>query len=84
MAEALATLTRSNDRNQQKQPADLAFLALAQHRLGQFDQAAYHPGSAARVDEGPAAGRESGVAGIPGEAETIELDRVFPADLFAH
>ena len=39
MAEALATLTRSNDLNKQKEPSDLAFLALAQHRLGQSEQA---------------------------------------------
>ncbi len=39
MAEALATLTRTNTLNQEKDPSDLAFLALAQHRLGQSDKA---------------------------------------------
>ena len=39
VAEALATLTRTNDLNKGKQPSDLAFLALAQHRLGQSDRA---------------------------------------------
>ena len=39
MTEALATLTRSNDLNKQQQPSDLAFLALAQHRLGQSEKA---------------------------------------------
>jgi tetratricopeptide (TPR) repeat protein len=38
-AEAVATLTRSNDLNKNKEPSDLAFLALAQHGLGQSDNA---------------------------------------------
>ena len=39
VAEALASLTRSNDLNHQKEPGDLAFLALTQHRLGQSGKA---------------------------------------------
>ena len=39
IAKALAILTRSNDLNKEKEPADLAFLALAQHRLGQSEKA---------------------------------------------
>ncbi len=35
VAEALATLTRSNTLNEEKQPVDLAFLAMAHQRLGQ-------------------------------------------------
>ena len=38
-AEALATLTRSNELKHQREPTDLAILALTQHRLGQFDKA---------------------------------------------
>ena len=40
-------------------------------------------GSAARSDEGSAAGRECEATAFLREAETIELDRVFPADPFA-
>ena len=39
VAEAIATLTRSNVLNKGKDPADLAFLALAQSRLGQSEKA---------------------------------------------
>ena len=39
IAEALATLTRSKALNHEKEPSDLAFLALAQHRLGQTEKA---------------------------------------------
>jgi tetratricopeptide (TPR) repeat protein len=37
--EALDTLTRSDKLNSRAQPADIAFLAMAQHQLGQKDQA---------------------------------------------
>jgi tRNA A-37 threonylcarbamoyl transferase component Bud32/dipeptidyl aminopeptidase/acylaminoacyl peptidase len=39
LPEALKTLRRSNKLNKDKQPEDLAFLALAHHRLGQLDEA---------------------------------------------
>ena len=65
VAEALATLTRSNDLNKEKEPADLAFLALAQQPPGSVRKGPLHPGSAARGDEEPGAGRGSGGAGLP-------------------
>ncbi len=64
MAEALATLTRTNALNQEKDPANLAFLALAQHHLGLSDQAPRHAGPAARGDEGRTAGRDSRITGF--------------------
>jgi serine/threonine protein kinase len=83
MAEALATLTRSNDRNHQDEPSDLAFLALAQHRLGQPDKVR---GTLARLRElmkDPQRSEDAEAKAFAREAETIELDRVFPADPFA-
>jgi hypothetical protein len=83
MAEALATLTRSNDRNQQKLPEDLAFLALAQHRLGLSEPARETLGRLRAVLKDPQQAGNSESQAFLREAETIELDRVFPADPFA-
>jgi hypothetical protein len=82
MAEALATLTRSNDRIEQKGPADLAFLALAQHRLGLSEPARETLGQLRAVMKDSRAGDPESQAFLR-EAETIELDRVFPAVPFA-
>jgi tetratricopeptide (TPR) repeat protein len=81
--EAVASLTRSNEQNQQKEPSDLAFLTLAHHRLGQFGTAR---GTLARLREvmkDPRwVGNQEAVSFLR-EAETIELDRLFPANPFA-
>ena len=65
MAEALATLTRSNDLNKEKEPADLAFLALAQHRLGQSEKARDTLGRLREVMKDPQRAERSGVTGLP-------------------
>ena len=83
MAEALATLTRSNDLNKQRVPADLAFLALAQHRLGQSDKARVTLARLREVMKDPQLAGNSDARAFLLEAETIELDQVFPADPFA-
>ena len=84
VAEALATLTRSNDLNKQSEPADLAFLALAQHRLGQSDKARVTLARLREVMKDPQRAGDQKAQGFLHEAETIELDQVFPADPFAH
>jgi Tol biopolymer transport system component len=84
MAEALATLTLSNDRSQQKEPSDLAFLALAQHRVGQSDKARATLARLREVMKDPRLADVAVLQGFLREAEMIELDRVFPADSFAH
>ncbi len=83
IAEALATLTRSNDLNKQKEPADLAFLALAQHRLGQSEKARDTLGRLRALMKNPASARDPESQAFLREAEMIELDQVFPADPFA-
>ena len=82
MAEAVATLTRSNDLNTEQQPADLAFLALAQNRLGQSENAR---DTLARLRKmmRPPRGPGSGGAGLSREAETIELEELFSTVPFA-
>jgi hypothetical protein len=83
LAEALATLTRSNGLNGEKAPADLAFLALAQHRLGQSEKARETLRGLREVmkDLPPEIDPES--RSFLREAETIELDQAFPGDPFA-
>jgi hypothetical protein len=83
MAEALETLTRTNTLNKEKEPSDLAFLALVHHRLGQSDKARDTLARLRQVmkDLQQAENQES--QAFLREAETIELDRVFPADPFA-
>ena len=83
LAEALATLTRSNDLNEEKMPADLALLALAQHRLRRFDQARGTLGRLRAVMEDPQQAGDSEAQAFLREAEMIELDQAFPADPFA-
>jgi hypothetical protein len=83
VAEALASLTRSNNLNHQKEPGGLAFLALAQHRLGKSDTARDTLARLREAMKDPQwAGNQDAQAFLR-EAETIELDRVFPADPFA-
>ena len=83
IAEALATLTRSNDLNKEKEPADLAFLALAQHRLGQSEKARATLGRLREVMKNPQRAKDQEAQAFLREAETIELDQAFPADPFA-
>jgi hypothetical protein len=83
MAEALATLTRSNELNHGIMPEDLAFLALAQHRLGQSEKALATLGRLREVMKQPNPLLTSEARAFLREAEAIELDRAFPADPFA-
>jgi len=87
VAEALATLTRSNALNREKEPADLAFLAMAHQRLG-------HPAEArAMLDRlrdmmllfwGRDANQVAENRAFLAEAEAVVLyDPIFPADPFA-
>jgi WD40 repeat protein/serine/threonine protein kinase/tetratricopeptide (TPR) repeat protein len=81
--EALASLTRSNDLNNQKEPSDLAFLALTQHRLGQSEKARDTLGRLRAVMKAPRWSEDPEARAFLHEAETIELDQVFPVDPFA-
>jgi hypothetical protein len=83
LTDALATLARSNDLHKPKQPAILAILALAQHRLGLSDQARTTLGRLREVMKNPQWSGNPEAQGFLREAETIELDRAFPADPFA-
>ena len=83
MAEALATLTRSNDLNKENEPADLAFLALVQSRLGQTEKARSTLGRLRELMKSPERAKDQEAQALLREAETIELDQAFPADPFA-
>jgi WD40 repeat protein len=83
MTEALATLTQSIDLNKEQQPADLAFLALAQHRLGQSEQARDTLRRLRGVMKSQWFAGDQESQSFLREAETIELDGAFPADPFA-
>jgi tetratricopeptide (TPR) repeat protein len=83
MAEALATLTRTNTLNQEKDPSDLAFLALAQHRLGQSEKARETLRRLREVMKDPGYSENPEARAFLREAETIDLDQVFPANPFA-
>jgi Flp pilus assembly protein TadD len=83
MAEALATLTRSNDWNAEQQPGDLAFLALAQQRLGRSEEARAALDRLREVMKKSDRVGDQEAQGFLREAETIELDKTFPADPFA-
>jgi WD40 repeat protein/serine/threonine protein kinase len=85
--EAVATLTESDRLNSAgalgSQPADLALLALAHHRLGEPDQARAALGRLRALMKTPEHASTSEDQLFLSEAETIELDRDFPADPFA-
>ena len=80
VAEALTTLTRSNVLNKVEYPS---YLAMAQRRLGLPDQARTTLGRQREVMKNPQWSGNPEAQGFLCEAETIELDRVFPADPFA-
>jgi hypothetical protein len=86
-AEAVATLTRSDQLNAPRFggsiPADLAFLALAQHRLGQTEKARATLGRLRVAMKKPQWDKEPEAQGFLREAEAIEFGLVFPADPFA-
>jgi hypothetical protein len=83
LAEALRSLTRSNELQLGILPGDLAFLALAQHRLGQSEKARDTLARLRQVMKDPHHAGNREAHAFLREAETIELDRVFPADPFA-
>jgi hypothetical protein len=83
ITEALVTLTRSNGMNKQKEPADLAFLALAQHRLGQLGQARDTLARLRALMKRPQSVGGQEPEAFLREAETIERDHVFPDNPFA-
>ena len=85
---AILALTRADQLRMQAQggpssPADLAFLALAQHRVGQVQHAR---AALARLRESmkkPEWVNDEEALAFLREAETLELDVVFPIDPFA-
>ena len=86
--EAVATLTESEPLNVAIHggplPEDLAFLALARYRLGQIDQARAILSRLRETMKNPKWTEDDQEAtAIAHEAETIELDLVFPADPFS-
>ena len=82
-AEALVTLTRTNAKNREADPYDLAFLALAQHRLGQTDKARDTLRRLREVMKDPRRAGDQEEKAFLHEAETIALNGGFPADPFA-
>jgi tetratricopeptide (TPR) repeat protein len=85
--EAVATLTRADRINSVGPdgpvPADLAFLALAQHLLGQPEQARAVLGRLQATIKGPEWASNEEARDALREAEAIERDLAFPADPFA-
>jgi len=86
VAEGLTTLTRSNALNKEKEPADLALLAMAHQRLGQSVEAR------AMLDQlrdmmrqaGPNISQSAENRAFLAEAEAVVLyDPIFPVDPFA-
>ncbi len=65
LAEALATLTRSNDRNQEERTLRPGLPGPGPAPPGAVRSGPRYPEPAPRGDEGSATGRESGVAGLP-------------------
>ncbi len=86
-AEAVATLTHSDRLNSGgalgSQPADLAFLALAHHRLGEPDQARSALGRLRALMKKPEHASTSESQLFLSEAEAIERDLAFPSQPFA-
>jgi hypothetical protein len=85
--EAVATLTQADRINSVAPtgpiPEDLAFLALAQHRLNQPDQARAALGCLQATMKRPEWASNEEARGVLREAEAIEQDLAFPADPFA-
>ena len=83
IAEAIATLSRSDDLNKGNVPADLAFLALAQSRLGHSGMAHSTLARLRELMKDPERPEDQDAQAFLREAETIELDQAFPANPFA-
>ncbi len=85
--EAVATLTQSDRLNSGgalgSQPADLAFMALAHHRLGESNQARTALGRLRALMKKSEHASTSEAQLFLSEAEAIELDLAFPSDPFA-
>jgi hypothetical protein len=82
LAEALATFSRSQEENEDY-PGDLAFMALAHHRLGQFEKARDALARLRKVMQNQRLAADPESKSFLREAEAIELDRAFPAEPFA-
>jgi WD40 repeat protein/tRNA A-37 threonylcarbamoyl transferase component Bud32 len=86
-ADAVDTLTRSAQLNTgtfgYPDPADLAFLSLATYRLGYTDRALEFLHSLRETVQNAERARDEEAQDFLHEAESIELDLVFPADPFA-
>ena len=82
-AKAPATLARTNDLNKGKEPSNLDFLSLAQKRLGQFEKARETLRRLREVMKDRQRTGDQAANAFLCEAETIELNRVFPANPFA-
>ena len=67
----------------ERDAADLAFLALAQHRLGQSEKARETLGRLRQVMKYQKWAGDPDAQAFLREAGLIELDQVFPADPFA-
>jgi eukaryotic-like serine/threonine-protein kinase len=84
--EAVAALTQSDRLNSASalgpQPADLAFLALAHHRLGEPDQARTALDRLRTLMQKPEHASTSEAQLFLSEAEAIELDLAFPSEPF--
>ena len=84
--DAIATLTRSAQYNAERfgyaDPADLAFLALSHHRLGRTRQALEVLGRLRETMRLPGPAQDQESRDFLREAESLELDLVFPADPF--
>jgi WD40 repeat protein len=85
--EAAATLTQADGINTVSLhgaiPAELAFLALAQHRLGQDSEARSALGRLRATMNRPEWASNDEARDVMREAETIEQDLAFPGDPFA-
>jgi tetratricopeptide (TPR) repeat protein len=86
--EAVAALTQADRLHRDywiglSHPVDLAFLALARHRLGQTDQARALLGRLRETMKSPQWARAGEAQSFLREAEEIELELAFPADPFA-
>ena len=87
-ADAVATLTRSDQLNSRGPdgsiPADMAFLALAQYRLGHIEKARGTLGRLHEAMKRPRWANDAESQGFRRETYVIEQDLVFPAEPFAH
>ena len=79
---SLARQVHEDNWNGLSYPADLAFLALSRYRLGQADQARATMGRLREMIKTPQWAPSDEAQMFLREAETIELDALFPAEPF--